>query len=37
LFGPLTPENDVMALAQILEDPASTRDLIKSLTEVSQH
>ena len=37
LFGPLTPENGAMALAHILEDPASTRDLIKSLSEASQH
>jgi len=37
LFGPLTPENDAMALANILEDPASTQDLIKSLSESSQH
>jgi hypothetical protein len=37
LLGPLTPENDAMALAQILEDPDSTRDLIKSLSEPSQH
>ena len=37
LLGPLTPENDAMALAQILEDPDSTRDLIKSLSEASHH
>ena len=37
LLGPLTPENDAMALAHILEDPDSTRDLIKSLSEASQH
>ena len=37
LLGPLTPDNDAMALAQILEDPDATRDLIKSLSEASQH
>ena len=37
LLGPLTPGNDAMALAQILEDPDLTRDLIKSLSEESQH
>jgi hypothetical protein len=36
LLGPLTPDNDAMALAHILEDPDATRDLIKSLSEVSQ-
>jgi hypothetical protein len=36
LLGPLTPENGAMALAQILEDPAATRDLIKSLSEASE-
>ena len=37
LLGPLTPENEAMVLAQILEDPVSTQGLIKSLTEASQH
>ena len=37
LLGPLTAENDAMALAQILEDPDSTRDLITSLSEASRH
>ncbi len=37
LFGPLTPDNNAMALAHILEDPASTRDLIESLSKSSQH
>jgi hypothetical protein len=37
LLGPPTPENGAMALAHILEDPASTQDLIKSLAEASQH
>jgi hypothetical protein len=29
--------NDAMALAHILEDPDSTRDLITSLSEASRH
>jgi hypothetical protein len=37
LLGPVTPENDAMALAQILEDPVSTRGLIQSLVEASSH
>ena len=38
LLGPVTPENDAMALARILEDPGSTQDLIKSLlSDASQH
>jgi len=37
LLGPVTPENGAMALAHILEDPASMRDLIESLSEASQH
>jgi hypothetical protein len=37
LLGPVTPENDAMALAQILEDPVSTRGLIQSLVETSSH
>jgi hypothetical protein len=36
LLGPMTPENDAMALAKILEDPASTQALVELLSETSQ-
>jgi hypothetical protein len=37
LFGPSTPENGAMALAHLLEDPASTQAFVKILSEPSQH
>ena len=36
MLGPLTPENGAMALASILEDPASTQALVELLSETSQ-
>jgi hypothetical protein len=36
LLGPVTPENSAMALASILEDPASTQALVEQLTEATQ-
>ena len=37
LLGPLTPENEAMSLARILEDPVSTQALVKTLSEASHH
>ena len=37
LLGPLTPENDAMALSCLLEDPTSTQAFVKILSEPSPH